>query len=183
MEDPIDIDEGQAEEPEALRDALVDQMAYLVAEIEALQTVVEGIPDEIKGGRPTADALSMKELYGVIATLDEEVRRPRVSRVVEEEAPELSPVDVEADVRDGTWNDLEMAAILDRVKASRRRLTDQLEGLPLEAWHRTAVVEDETLTLFELVHRMTQEDLQRLRDLGYRLHGAHLSDRDEPLPT
>ena len=32
MEEPIDIPEAQAEYPEALRDALVDQFGYLVDE-------------------------------------------------------------------------------------------------------------------------------------------------------
>jgi hypothetical protein len=76
-----------------------------------------------------------------------------------------------------------MEAILERVKEARQDLVEMLTDLPLEAWHRTATLEEESLTLFTLVHRITQADAERLRDLGYRLHGAHLSERDEPLPT
>lgn len=183
MEGTIDIDEAQAEDPEALREALVDQFGYLVDEVTALSTVVDGLPDEILGGRPTPDALTMKELYGAIATLDAEVRRARVDRIVAEDEPTLSPVDVDAEVHEAGWNERAIEAILDRVKEARRALTDRLEALPLDAWHRTATLEGEPLSLFDLVYRMTQDDVQRLRDLGYRLHGAHLSDRDEPLPT
>ena len=183
MEDTIDIDEARAEDPESLRDALVDQFGYLVDEVTALSTVVDTLPDEILGGRPEPGALTMKELYGAIAVLDEEVRRERVERIAEEDEPALDPVDINDEVRDNGWNEQEIGAILDQLKAARRELTDRLEGLPLDAWHRTATLEGETLTLFALVYRMTQDDFQRLRDLGYRLHGAHLSDRDEPLPT
>ncbi|MFB6247673.1 MAG: DinB family protein [Salinibacter sp.] len=183
MSEVTDIEEAQADDPEALREALLGQLAYLVDEIEALQTVVGGLPDQIKTGRPAPDTLSMKELYGVIATLDTEVRRPRVRRIAEESVPTLTPVDPDVQAREAGWNDEPLAAILDRVAEARAALTDQLEALPLEAWHRTATLDGETVTLFDLVHRMTQTDAERLRDLGYRLHGAHLSDRDEPLPT
>lgn len=183
MEDTINIEEARAEDPEALREALVGQFGHLADEVMALRTVVDGLPDAILEGRPEQDALTMKELYGAIATLDAGVRRTRMNRVLEEEDPALEPVDVEAEVRAANWNEQDIGVILDEVKATRRDLTETLEELPLSAWHRTATLEDETLSLFALVYRMTQEDFQRLRDLGYRLHGAHLSDRDEPLPT
>ncbi len=183
MEETININEAQSEDPEALRDALIDQFGHLVDEVTALGTVVDDLPDEILEGRPAPDALTMKELYGAIARLDADVRREQVDRVVDEEAPALDPVDIEAEVRESGWNEREIGAILDHLKEVRRDLTAHLEGLPLEAWHRTATLGDETLSLFGLVYRMTQDDLQRLRDLGYRLHGARLTDRDEPLPT
>lgn len=183
MADSTDVSTAQTEDPGALRDALVDQMGYLLAEIEALKPVVRGLPDDIKEGRPGPDVLTMKELYGAIATLDEEVREPRVERVVEEDEPAFSQTEIASEVREGPWNELEMEAILDRVETARNRLVDRLDALPLDAWHRTATLGEETYTLFELVHEMTQEDADRLRALGYRLHGAHLSDRDEPLPT
>jgi hypothetical protein len=183
MEDTIDIDEARGEDPESLRDALVDQFGYLVDEVTALSTVVDSLPDQILEGQPEPGALSMKELYGAITTLDAEVRRTRVERIVEEDAPTLETVDIKEKVRDSGWNEQEIGAILDQLKAARRDLTAILEDLSLDAWHRTGTLEGETLTLFALVYRMTQDDFQRLRDLGYRLHGAHLSDRDKPLPT
>jgi hypothetical protein len=183
MSEVTDIEDAQADDPEALRDALFDQLAYLVDEIEALQTVIGGLPEQIKSGRPAPDTLTMKELYGVIATLDAKVRRPRIARIVDEDNPTLTPVDPEVEVREAGWNEKEMDAILDRVIEARQDLVGALDDLPLEAWHRTATLDDETITLFALVHRITQADAERLRDLGYRLHGAHLSERDEPLPT
>jgi hypothetical protein len=183
MSDVTDIEDAQADDPEALRDALLDQLAYLVDEIEALRTVIGDVPEQIKSGRPAPDALTMKELYGAIATLDAKVRRLRVERIVDEDEPTLTPADPDAEVREAGWNEQEMDAILDRVIEARRELVDTLAEVPADAWHRTATLDGETVTVFTLVHRMTQTDAERLRDLGYRLHGAHLSDRDEPLPT
>lgn len=183
MEETIDIDQARADDPEALREALIDQFGYLVDEITALRTVVDSLPDAILNGRPEPGALSMKELYGAIATLDAEIRQARVDRIVDEEGPSLSPVDIDDEVHDAGWNERAIHDILEEVKTARRALTERLEDLPLDAWHHAATLEGETLTLFGLVHRMTKSDFQRLRDLGYRLHGAHLSEDDEPLPT
>jgi len=182
-DDVTDIDEAQADDPEALRDALLDQLAYLIDEIEALKTVIGGLPEQIKSGRPAPDVLTMKELYGAIATLDAEVRSRRVDRIVDEDNPTLDAVDPDEEARKAGWNEQEIDSILDRVAEARQALVDQLTALPPAAWRRTATLEDESITLFDLVHRITQADAERLRDLGYRLHGAHLSDRDKPLPT
>lgn len=184
MDETTDIPEAQSEDPEALRDALLDQLAYLVDEIEALETVIQGVPDEIIEGRPAPEELTMKELYGAIVTLDDEVRATRVNRLANaDDEPSLESVEVDERVRESGWNEHDLTDILDQLKEARRALVDQLTALPLEVWHRTATLDGESLSLFELVHRMTQADVRRLRDLGYRLHGAHLSDRDEPLPT
>jgi hypothetical protein len=183
MDDTTDIDEAQVEDPEALRDALLDQLAYLVEEIEALRSVVGTLPDQIKNGRPAPDTLTMKELYGAIATLDAEVRSPRITKVAEGDEPVFDPVEADDLVREDGWNERPMDAILNDVQDARRALVDQLEALPLSAWHHTATLGDDAITLFDLVHRTTQADAERLRDLGYRLHGAHLSEGDKPLPS
>jgi hypothetical protein len=183
MEDTTDVDAAQIEDPDSLREALLDQLRYLVQEIEALRTVVGDLPDGIKSGRPAPDALTMKELYGAIATLDAEVRQSRVTAIVETDSPAFESVEPADAVRDAGWNERAMDAILDDVTAARQDLVDQLEALPQDAWHRSATLDGDEVTLFDLAHRITQTDAERLRDLGYRLHGAHLSDGDEPLPT
>ena len=52
MPDTIDIADAKADDPEALRDALVEQFAHLADEVTALRTVVDGLPDAILEGRP-----------------------------------------------------------------------------------------------------------------------------------
>jgi len=183
MEDTTDIAAAQTEAPDALREALLDQMRYLVDEVEALRSVVDDVPEQIKSGRPAPDALTMKEVYGALITLDADVRRPRLDRLTEEETPALESIDVADEVREDGWNDQEIETILDQVQDARRALLDELEALPPEGWHQTATLDGETVTLFDLAYRTTQDDAERLRSLGYRLHGAHLSNRDEPLPT
>ena len=183
MDDTTDIDEAQVEEPETLRDALLDQLSYLMEEVEALRSVVGDLPEQIKNGRPAPDELTMKELYGVIATLDADVRASRVAQMADDTEPAFDPVEADDLVREDGWNERPMSDILDAVQDARRTLADQLEALPLTAWHHTATLEGDSITLFDLVHRITQADAERLRDLGYRLHGAHLSEGDKPLPS
>ncbi len=183
MEDTTDIENAQADDPEALRDALLDQLGYLTDEVAALRSVVGDLPDEIKSGRPGPDTLTMKELYGAIATLDTRVRPSRAERIVETDDPAFASVDIKAEVQDNGWNERDIHDILDEVIDARQALVDQLSSFSVEDWHRTGTLDGDALTLFELVHRFTQTDAERLRDLGYRLHGAHLSDRDEPLPS
>lgn len=183
MEKVTDIAEAQMDDPKGLRSALLGQLGYLVDEIEALRTVVGDVPDQIKNGRPSPDALSMKELYAEIATLDTEVRRPRVGQVVDGENPAFESADPESEVRDAGWNEQALSDILDQVIHAREVLVDQLAAAPLRAWHHTALLNGESVSLFDLVYRMTQTDADRLRNLGHRLHNAHLSDRDKPLPT
>ena len=94
MSDTTDVDAAQVEDPDSLREALLDQLRYLVQEIEALRTVVGDLPDEIKSGRPAPDALTMKELYGAIATLDAEVRQSRITAIVETDTPAFESVEI-----------------------------------------------------------------------------------------
>jgi hypothetical protein len=37
-------------------------------------------------------------------------------------------------------------------------------------------------SVYEMAHRIAREDADRLRDLGYRLHEANLTDRERDLP-
>lgn len=176
---PTDLRDVAPEDRDDLRTALLDQIEYLIAEVEALRTVAGTVPEPVQSGRPTAGDLSMKELYGLIATLDRNVRPTWIERIQEEETPDLAPPAAESTVRDADWNDRAMGAVLDAVQEARRDLHARLDALPEAAWTRTAVLDGETRTLFELVHRMAREDFERLRDLGYRLHDADLSNREQ----
>lgn len=178
--DVTDLRAVPAEEREKLRTALLDQIEYLIDEVEALRTVAGAVPDAVQSGRPTDDDLSMKELYAVIAVLDETQRTEWVEQVrdADETPVALEPTDAETAVREGDWNERNLGDVLDAVQDARRELHDLLSALDADVWMREAVLGEDTQTLFELVHGFADADFQRLRDLGYRLHDADLSERE-----
>ncbi len=158
--------------PAALRVALLDQLVYLIDEVEALKAVVDRIPEPLQEGRPPGETLSIKETYGLLAALDEAVHRPRLERIMAEEDPVFENVDEAALVGQEDWNALPMVAILERVQQARRRLAGLLRALPAEAWGRPFRLGAERLDVHALVHRVTQRDADLLRPVGYRLHDS-----------
>ena len=168
------------EEQEKLRAALLDQIEYLIDEVEALRTVAGAVPDAVQSGRPTDEDLTMKELYALIAVLDRSQRTAWVEQIRDaSEVPVmLEPTDAETAVREGNWNEQDLGDVLDAVQDARRELHDLLSVLDADVWMREAMLGEDTQTLFELVHGFADVDFQRLRDLGYRLHDADLSERE-----
>lgn len=177
MDDIVDFDAVDPDAVDDLRAALIDQMQYLTAEVVALRSVVGVVPDAVQDGRPTPDDLTMKEIYGLIATLDRDVRPEHIHAAAEGTAPSLTSPDTDALARDAGWNTRDIDAILDIVEAARADFVDVLRSLPTEAWSASTTYNGEPMTLAGLVHRYAQNDLERLRTLGYRLHDADLSDR------
>lgn len=183
MADPDTPADATAEDPDELRAALIDQLRYLIDEIRTLKGIVDIVPEPVREGRPTPDALTMKEIYGVIARMDERVYRPRIERIIEEdEAPAFEPVEDRALAQDEDWNDMPIEDILERVQAARAALVAALEDLPAAAWERTGRFGDAEWNVYEVVHHIIQEDTRRLRTLSYRLHETNLTDRDRDLP-
>lgn len=183
MPDTVDLHEAIEDEPARARAVLIDQLRYLIDEVEALKPLVNRVPDAVQGGRPTPDALSMKEIYGALAARDEQVRIPRLEQITAaDDPPSFDLVDDAELVADAAWNDRALPDILDRVQAARAALVDRLEALPAPAWSQTVRIGDAVHTVYEVAHRMAREDADRLRDLSYRLHGANLTDRERDLP-
>jgi hypothetical protein len=178
MEDVVDFDNVAPEDRAELRKGLIDQLAYLVQEVAALKTVVDAVPEDVQAGRPTGEDLTMKEIYGLIATLDGEVRGPVVEAIADGASPPSVPADPpRQQVRRDAWNARDIQSVLDAVQDARRRFVEALNAVPPDDWTQTIVVGGEPITLFEWTHRIAEADLERLRDLGYRLHDADLSDR------
>ncbi len=120
-----------------LREALLDQLAYLIDEIEALKGVVDRVPQPLQEARPLPQDLSMKQTYGLLATLDEAVYLPQLRRMLAEDAPVFDTVDEQALAAQTAWNEQPIDAILDRVQDARRGLLSFLSALPPETWTRT----------------------------------------------
>ncbi len=166
----------------ALRAALLEQLAYLIDEVEALKVVVGRVPEPLQEARPPGQALSMKETYGLLATLDEAVYLPRLRRMVAEDEPAFDAVAEPALVEQAGWNAQPIAHILERVQQARRRLVAFLRALPSEAWTRAGRFDGARRDAYGLAHHVTQHDADLLRAVGYRLHESHLTERPSDLP-
>jgi hypothetical protein len=183
MNELADLADAIDDDPDRVRAVLADQLRYLIDEVEALKPLVGRVPDVVQAGRPTPDVLSMKEIYGALAARDEQVRIPRLGQMTTADAPPVfDPIEDAALVADADWNEQPLPRILDRVQSARAALIDQLEALAPVDWSCTAQFGDDMQSVYEMAHRIAREDADRLRDLGYRLHEANLTDRERDLP-
>ncbi|MEO0742179.1 MAG: DinB family protein [Bacteroidota bacterium] len=189
---PVNLDDyaapANAPETQAVRrEALLAQLGWLIVEAEALGPLMAALPPNVLTGRPMPDTHSVKETFGLLATLDHEVHAPQVARMLSEGTPALARAGEAALAEGSAWNDTNLAVLLDRMRDARQALLDQLTAAPPDAWQRTAMLasatdDSETLTLGAYVLRICQHDADRLRDLAYRLHESKLTSRAEDLP-
>src|SRR5690554_4031017 len=66
---------------EEIREAVLDQLAHLIDEVEALRIHVDLVSQEVLSGRPTPDSLTFKEIYALLASFDGRVFTPAVERL------------------------------------------------------------------------------------------------------
>ena len=159
------------------RDALLDQLRYLIAEAEALAPVLERLPaDVLTASLP--EERSVLATLAHLAALDHEVYLPRLRHIVAEDAPTFSePQDPAGTVRDT------LAAALADVHTARKMLVDAFEHLPDEAWARAAVFPDgERRDVYDFVLAIVHHDAAELRRVAYRMHESKLTERAVDLP-
>ena len=164
-----------------LRQAILDQLAYLLDEIDALEPIIGRIPDALQTVRPFGQR-SLREIYGLLATYDRQVYLPRFHRMVAEEEPTFVEADEDALLEAANWNEVPLKDILDPIREARRALLSFLEALPEADWSRTAYLGEHRLDVYRLAHHITQHDADLLRTVGQRLHESHLTTRAEDLP-
>ena len=178
------------EEKARWRQALLDQLAYLQDELEALRPIIDRVPEPLQAGRPLPGDLSLKETYGLLATLDTDVRPGQLRRMVAEMAAEDEPhfdaVDEAALVAQADWNGRPIEAILKEAQAARQALVEALRALPKAEWARAGVFaedgRDVRRDVYAFAHAITQYDTDVLRAIGQRLHESHLTRRLQDLP-
>jgi hypothetical protein len=153
-----------------LREALLDQLAHLIDEVEAVKPVVDQVPEELQQLPTTETKLSLRQTYGLLAAYDREVLLPRLERMVAEDDPHFESLDVEALAAEADWNERPIDVLLDRVQEARRTLLTFLERLPPAVWDRTATVGEATYDVYGLAHHITQRDVDLLREIGYHLY-------------
>lgn len=153
-----------------LREALLDQLAHLIDEVEAVKPVVDQVPHELQQLPTTETRLSLRQTYGLLAAYDTEVLLPRLERMVAEDDPHFEPVDAEALADAADWNAQPIDVLLDRVQEARRTLLTFLKRLPAADWNRTATVGETPYDVYGLAHHATQHDTDLLREIGYHLY-------------
>ncbi|HET6567602.1 MAG TPA: DinB family protein [Rhodothermales bacterium] len=162
---------------------LTDQLAYLLDEVEALAPVIGRVPEKILSGRPREDEWSIKEIYGLIATADAQVRLPNLEYMITEDEPDLAELDEAALIGSASpWGEREIGDILQQVRSARTALVQFLRGLPASEWGRTGTLEGQRLAVRDYAYRIAQEDTDYFRTLGRRLHESHLTSRPQDLP-
>lgn len=149
----------------ALRTALIDQLGYLVEEIEAVKAVIGLVSEDLLTARPPGEARSIKELYGQLAEHDAQDYLPRLhtlaSQTQQESVPPGEPFP--------DWNALPIEVLLEDVQAMRRRLVSVVQGLAPPAWHR-ATRGEAASDVYTLAHRIIQHDAAVLQQISMRLH-------------
>ncbi len=170
------------EDAARLREAQLDQLLYLVDEIEALKVVIDLVPENLQTGRPLGKELSLRELYGTLADADLKLYEPLARAMASNRHPKKDLPEDEELIAESGWNKKAMGAILEEVQSARRSFTRVLERIPSQEWFRTATIDDTVRDIHGLVHLVIQHDAELLRTAGHRLHESHLTDREEDLP-
>ena len=171
-----------SEDPAALRDRMIDQLALLTDEVEAMRSFTDRIPEKLLVERPTESEPAIVEIYGLIAHLDTRVRRPVAELLVGDDRPRIRMKNDLTIANEQSWRTVTFADMLQRVHTARNELVEPLRACPVEAWTSSLEVDGEEQTGFEWIRDVLHADTGRLRTVAQRLHNAHLSDREEDLP-
>jgi uncharacterized damage-inducible protein DinB len=97
---------------------------------------VEGLSEEELRRRPADGAWSIKEVCGHLRD-DSEVWRRRLGMMITETDPVLPSYDQEAMVREGAYQDADIATVLGDFKRLRLEMVELLSRLAPEGWKRT----------------------------------------------
>lgn len=152
---------------------LIDQLEYLIAEVEALAPLLENVATEVLATAPLPGTASAFEIFWAIAERDSSVHVPYLEALATNAESVAVPAAVPtADAAE--INEKSRAEVLDRVKESRARLADSVKAIPAEGWNRPIA---DAASLYAYLLAITQEDADRLREIAYRLNESRLSDR------
>ncbi len=172
---------GKLQDDAELRAALIDQLAHLLREIEALRQVIDLMPEPLQTARPLPEEPSLRETYGMLAAADEQVFLPTIRALLAGQAEALALPDDHALQEAEDWNSHLLPAILERLQQARRALVALLGQMPPELWERAMRCGEETWDLYRYVYFIIQHDTELLRALAYRLHAAYLPGRPRPV--
>lgn len=157
------------------REALLDQLGYLEAEVEALAPLLARLPADYLAASMPGER-SVLATFAHLAALDE-VYAERLRRFVAEDAPTFETADP-----DGVLHDA-LDPALNAVGTARRTLVDAFRSLAPTDWARTATFPDgERRDVADFALAIVHHDAAELRRLAYRMHESHLTERAVDLP-
>lgn len=175
---PVDLDRYRepAQDPGALaerRAALLDQLGWLADEAAALAPALATLPVWALESAPLPGERSVKETLAHLARRDHEAYPRWIERIEEAERPVLRPADTASEEA----NERLLDALVEDLRRGRAALVARVAALPEAMWAREAMLEGETVTLYDLLLRIVRQDADALRALAYRLHEADLTPR------
>lgn len=153
---------------------MLEQLEYLIEEVEALKTQLKLVPIDVLAARPLDSDLSLKEIYAMLARRDEEVFVPVIRRIGEGRWLDVNVPDGESLLQSTDWNGSEMHAILGRVQRARRELVEALRSLDAGHYGMPVRLNGENTDLLGLAYWITQQDAALLQRAAHRLHDSHL---------
>jgi hypothetical protein len=162
--------------PADRRAALLDQLGYLVAEVEVLAPLLARLPADVLTASLPGER-SVLATLAHLAALDREVYADRLRRIIAEDEPAFETADP-----DGTVHDALGPALAD-VATARRDLVDAFVRLAPEEWDRSALFPDgERRDVAGFALAIAHHDAAELRRLAYRMHESHITERAVDLP-
>lgn len=137
-----------------LRAELLDQMAYLLMEVAAMEPL---LPRMVEEELSHADqGLSVKQGYGAIVEWDRQRVIPLLRSLNEQNGQGREASDTD-------WNTLSLGDVLQRVAATRREVLTIADSLGKGPWRR----QDEVC---KTLHETVQHDTTRLQTIAKQLN-------------
>ena len=137
--------------------AIVEQLAYLIDELEAQRPWITRIPEFQLTGKPMDSTPSLFEMYIDMSRKEWDEFLPSLG--IPSRATKTAPSDI--------------AGVLDLIQEGRRALVSKLEATPNESW--SDLVEGTDTDLLTYTFQITQSDSTFLKSIAERLHESMIT--------
>lgn len=145
-----------------------EMMSGLERTPQALERLAQLVPAERWDARPSPDRYSPKELVCHLLEVEEAFYR-RYKQIAEEDRPQLSVYDAEAEPLDDRFVKGSLHEALEQFARARQRSVDYLNRLPAEARDRVGIhPEFGEWSIFQQVQLCVAHDLLHLCDILLR---------------
>ncbi|NQV74202.1 hypothetical protein HQ496_13880 [bacterium] len=137
--------------------AIVEQLAYLIDELEAQRPWITRIPEFQLTGKPMDSTPSLLEMYIEMSRME-----------WDEFLPSLGVPN-----QPGKDDPSSISEVLDHIQEGRRALVSKLEATPSSDW--SDLVEGTDTDLFTFAFQITQSDSTFLKSIAERLHESMIT--------